>query len=54
MRETFACEAFLEALNDRDMALKIREKEPSTLEQACQMAMRLEAYAGGQGALERD
>ena len=54
MRETFACEAFLEALNDRDLALKIREKEPSTLEQACQMAMRLEAYAGGQGALERD
>ena len=52
MRETFACEAFLEALNDKDLALKIREKEPSTLEQACQMAMRLEAYEGG--ALERD
>ena len=54
MRETFACEAFLEALNDRELALKIREKEPSTLEQACQMAMRFEAYAGGQGAPERD
>ena len=54
MRETFACEAFLEALNDRELALKIREKEPSTLEQACQMAMRFEAYAGGQGAPERE
>ena len=54
MKEAFACEAFLEALNDRDMALKIREKEPPTLEEAYQFAMRLEAYAGGQGCQEKD
>ena len=45
MKEAFACEAFLEALNDEDLALKIREKEPPTLEEAYQFAMRLEAYA---------
>ena len=42
--ESFACDAFLEALNDRELALKIREKEPPSLEDAYQSAMRLEAY----------
>ena len=45
IKEAFACEAFLEALNDKELALKIREKEPPTLEEAYQFAMRLEAYA---------
>ena len=44
MTESFACDAFLEALNDRELALKIREKEPPSLEDAYQFAMRLEAY----------
>ena len=46
MKEAFACET----LNGKDIAMKIREKEPPTLEEANQLAMRLEAYTGGPGA----
>ena len=46
MKEAVACDAFLEALNDPVMALKVREREPSTLEEAFQCTLRLEAYAG--------
>ena len=45
MKELVARESFLEALNDRELSLKIKEREPKTLEDAYQMAMRLEAYA---------
>ena len=55
MRESVACYAFLEALDDPVLALKIREREPPSLEQAFQIALRLEAYAnaGAAGAPER-
>ena len=53
MKEALACEAFLEALNDKELAMKIREKEPPTLEEAYQFAMRLEAYAGGPGVAQK-
>ena len=46
MKEAVACDAFLEALGDAEMALKIREREPPTLEDAFQYALRLEAYSG--------
>ena len=46
MKEAVACDAFLEALGDVEMALKIREREPPTLEDAFQYALRLEAYSG--------
>ena len=46
MKEAVACDAFLEALNDPGMALKVREREPSTLEEAFQCTLRLEAHAG--------
>ena len=46
MKEAVACDAFLEALGDAEMALKIREREPTTLEDAFQYALRLEAYSG--------
>ena len=56
MRESVACYAFLEALNDPILALKIREREPPSLEQAFQIALRLESYAnvGATGAPERN
>ena len=56
MRESVACYAFLEALDDPVLALKIREREPPSLEQAFQIALRLEAYAnaGATGAPERN
>ena len=46
MKEAVACDAFLEALGDAEMSLKIREREPPTLEDAFQYALRLEAYSG--------
>ena len=46
MKEAVACDAFLEALGDAEMALKIREREPPTLEDAFQYALRLEAHSG--------
>ena len=46
MKEAVACDAFVDALGDVDMALKIREREPPTLEDAFQYALRLEAYSG--------
>ena len=46
IKEAVACDAFLDALNDPEMALKVREREPPSLEEAFQIALRLEAYAG--------
>ena len=46
IKEAVACDAFLDALNDPVMALKVREREPPSLEEAFQIALRLEAYAG--------
>ena len=45
MKEVVARESFQEALNDRELSLKIKEREPKTLEDAYQMAMRWEVYA---------
>ena len=44
-KEVVARESFLEALNVRELSRKIQEREPNTLEDAHQMAMRLEVYA---------
>ena len=54
MKEAFACDAFLEALNDRELALKVREREPPTMEEAYQFAMRLEAYSVTPGSGDRE
>jgi hypothetical protein len=42
--ETIAIRAFLDALRDKDLALKVREREPTTLDNAYKIAMRLEGY----------
>ena len=46
VRDTVACNAFLEALDNPEMALRIREQEPESLEQALRVAQRLESYRG--------
>ena len=38
-------DAFIDALDDRQLSLRVREKEPTTLEEALRVAIRLEAYA---------
>ena len=47
--DSVACDAFLEALDDPEMALRIREireREPESLDQAFRVAQRLECYIG--------
>ena len=43
-RETIAIRAFLDALRDKSLALKVREREPGTLDDAYKLAMRLDCY----------
>ena len=43
--EVVARDHFIDALNDRDFELKVREREPPDLESALRLAVRLEAYA---------
>ena len=42
--EILSKEAFIDALNDDIIALKIHEREPATLEEAARIAIRLECY----------
>src|SRR5688572_12294603 len=42
--EIVARDAFLEAMRDRELSLKVREREPKTLDEAYRTALRLEAY----------
>jgi len=43
-RETFACDYFVDALEDADFALKVRERMLVTLDDALRYALRLEAW----------
>ena len=43
--EVVARDHFIDALNDRDFEIKVREREPPGLESALRLAVRLEAYA---------
>lgn len=42
--EQIAIRAFLDAVKDKSLALKVREKEPTTLDQAFKQALRLDGY----------
>jgi hypothetical protein len=42
--DVIARDAFIDSLLDGDLALKIREREPATLDQAVKIAIRLESY----------
>ena len=43
-REIIAIRAFLDALRDKALALKVREREPTSLDEALKLALRLECY----------
>ena len=43
-RETIAIRAFIDAMRDKVLALKVREREPATLDDAVKLALRLECY----------
>src|SRR6218665_3126472 len=42
--EIVANDAFLEAIRDKELSLKVREREPWTIDEAYRMALRLAAY----------
>jgi len=44
-REAIACVCFLDALDNPDLALNVRERAPADLDEALATAMRLEAWA---------
>ena len=52
MSEMVAIDAFLDALIDTDLALRVRDREPTTLELACRYAIRLEANQSTRGRVE--
>jgi hypothetical protein len=43
-RETIACDYYIDAMDDADFALKIRERAPTTLDEALRIALQLEAW----------
>ena len=43
-RETFACGYFIDALDDADLALKVRERTPVPLDDALRSSQQLEAW----------
>jgi len=43
-RDVMACDYFVDALDDPDLALKVRERAPKSLDEALQVALRLEAW----------
>jgi len=43
-REEIACDYFVDALDDPDFALKVRERAPATLDEALRVAFQLEAW----------
>jgi len=44
-REEIACDRFTEALSDPDLALKVKERTPKSLDEALCVTLRLEAWA---------
>jgi len=42
-REAIACDYFIDSLNDADFARKVRERNPSSLDEALRIALQLEA-----------
>ena len=43
-RETIACDYYIDSLNDADFALKVRERNPSSLDEALRISLQLEAW----------
>ena len=44
-RETFACDYLIDAMDDVELALKVREQTPASLDDALRISQQLEAWA---------
>ena len=53
-RESISCDYFLDALDDPGLALKIRERQPSDLDAALQIALQLEVWTADSTRLNRN
>jgi len=53
-REEIACDHFTNALADPDFALKVKERAPTTLDEALRIALRLEAWAKSTAMTRQD
>ena len=53
-REEIACDHFTNALSDPDFALKVKERTPKSLDEALNVALRLEAWAKSVGHSRQD
>src|SRR5208282_648685 len=43
-RDAIACDYFIDSLNDPDFALKVRERNPSSLDDVLRISLQLEAW----------
>jgi hypothetical protein len=43
-RETIACDYFINSLNDADFSLKVRQRNPGTVDEALRISLQLEAW----------
>jgi len=53
-RETMACDYFIDALNDTDFALKVRERSPQDLDTALRIDLQLELWSADVDRNRRD
>jgi len=51
-RESISCDYFLDALDDPGLALKIRERQPSDLDEALRIALQLEVWTNDSARLK--
>src|SRR6218665_637613 len=52
--ETIAIQAYLGAIDDRELALKVSEREPAQLQEAYKLSLRLQAYKQAENDNNRD
>jgi len=53
-RESIACDYFIDALDDSDFALKVRERSPADLDSALRIALQLEVWIKGVDQLRHE
>jgi len=46
-RESIACDYYIDALNDDEFGLKVRERAPASLDEALRVSLQLEAWLKG-------
>jgi len=53
-RESIACDHYIDALDDADFGLKVRERAPASLDDALRISLQLEAWMNDASRTRRD